>query len=503
MQPGTFSFFFFIAATIALCFVVPKRGQWLVLLAASFAYTMTFATAAPVWLAVTILATWGGALKLGKLNAAEKAHPKGSPERTRVVGEKKLWLAAVVAVDLGLLIVLKYRGLLAGGSIAAPLGISFYTMTAIGYAVDVFRGKYAAERNPLRVALFLTLFLQIVQGPFTRYDDIGPKLRAPLSFDYDRLRRGAVRLLWGLMKKAVIADRLGAYVQAALTDPAGQGAPVVLIALVAYSIQIYADFSGYMDMMLGAGNILGLTLPENFENPLAARSVSDFWRRWHITLGAWFKDYVFYPISVSGLATKWSRKLRKEGKLRPAKLLPALLGLAAVWPLTGLWHGATWNFLLWGLLNGVAIAFSLVTEPWQKKALAKFGIRPENRGFRAFQVIRTFLLLTLIRTFSRTETLSQALEVLRCALQPNPANGFALFPTGTLATANYHFLLALVCSVFMILVERAGKPEALLDRFDRMRLPLKYAISLGLLYTVLLFGALGQNLFTGFLYAGF
>jgi D-alanyl-lipoteichoic acid acyltransferase DltB (MBOAT superfamily) len=279
-----------------------------------------------------------------------------------------------VAVDLGLLIMLKYRGLLAGGSIVAPLGISFYTMTAIGYAVDAYRGKYQAERNPLRVALFLTLFLQIVQGPFTRYDDMGPKLRAPLSFDYDRLRRGAVRVLWGLMKKAVIADRLGEYVQSALASPTHQGAPVMLIALCAYSIRIYADFSGYMDMILGAGSILGLTLPENFENPLAARSVSDFWRRWHITLGAWFKDYVFYPVSVSGFATKWGRKLRKNGKLRPAKLLPALLGLAAVWPLTGLWHGPTWNFLLWGLLNGAAITISLVTEPWQQKVLKRLRI---------------------------------------------------------------------------------------------------------------------------------
>jgi D-alanyl-lipoteichoic acid acyltransferase DltB (MBOAT superfamily) len=353
------------------------------------------------------------------------------------------------------------------------------------------------------VALFLTLFLQIVQGPFTRQDDMGPKLRAPLSFDYDRLRRGGVRILWGLMKKAVIADRLGAYVQAALSDPSGQGAPVVLIALLAYSVQIYADFSGYMDMILGAGAILGLKLPENFENPLAARSVSDFWRRWHITLGAWFKDYVFYPISVSAFATKQSRKLRKEGKLRPAKLLPALLGLAAVWPLTGLWHGATWNFLLWGLLNGAAITLSLVTEPWQRKVLTRLHIRPDSRGFRAFQVLRTFLLLTLIRAFSRTETLPQALNVLRCALAPNPASGFALFPAGTPATTNDHFLLALALSVFMLFVERAGKPEAVLDRFDAMRLPLKYAVGLGLIYMVLLFGALGRNLFAGFLYAGF
>jgi alginate O-acetyltransferase complex protein AlgI len=503
MQPGTFSFFLFIAVTIALCFAVPKRGQWLVLLIASLTYYITFATASPIWLAVTILATWGGALMLEKLNIAAKAFPKGSPERARWTKQKKLWLAAVVAVDLGLLVTLKYRGLLTGGSIIAPLGISFYTMTAIGYAVDVFRGKYAAERNPLRVALFLTLLLQIVQGPFTRYDDMGPKLRAPLSFDYDRLRRGAVRVLWGLMKKAVIADRLGEYVQSALANPSSQGAPVVLIALCAYSIQIYADFSGYMDMILGAGNILGLTLPENFENPLSARSVSDFWRRWHITLGAWFRDYVFYPISVSGLATKWSRSLRKSGKVRHAKLAPALMGLAAVWPLTGLWHGATWNFLLWGLLNGIAITLSLVTEPWQQKVLLKLHIRPESRGFQAFQVVRTFLLLTLIRAFSRTDTLPKALEVLRCALYPNFAKGFQMFPAGTINTMRYHFLLALALSVFMLLIERLGKPEALLDRFDALRLPLKYAVSLGLLYMVLIFGVLGGDLFSGFLYAGF
>lgn len=503
MQPGTFSFFFFLAATAALCFLAPKRWQWLVLLAASLAYYGTFATAAPVWLMATILATWGGALRLEKLNTAAKAFSKDCPERARLTDEKKLWLAAVVAADLGLLIALKYRGLFLGGSVAAPLGISFYTMTAIGYAVDVYRGKVPAERNPLRAALFLALFLQIVQGPFTRYDDMGPKLRAPLSFDYDRLRRGAVRILWGMMKKAVVADRLGVYVQAALADPSREGAPVVAIALCAYSIQIYADFSGYMDMILGAGGILGLKLPENFENPLAARSVNDFWRRWHITLGAWFKDYVFYPVSVSAWATKWSRKLRKDGRTRPAKLLPALLGLAAVWPLTGLWHGATWNFLLWGLLNGAAIALSLLTEPWQRKVLSLLRIRPDSRGFRAFQVIRTFLLLTLIRVFSRARTLPEALMILRHALFPNPVNGFGLFPENALTTENHHFLLALALSVFVLIVERSGRPETLLDRFDALRLPFKYAVGLGLLYVVLLFGALGRDLFSGFLYAGF
>lgn len=502
MQPGTFSFFAFLAATLVVCFVAPRRVSWLVLLAASLCYYSTFATAAPVWLAVTILATWGGALLLGRLNAQAKAAGKGSPERTRRTLQKKLCLSAVVAVDVGLLVALKYRGLLTGGSIVAPLGISFYTMTAVGYAVDVFRGKYPAERNPLRVALFLTLFLQIVQGPFLRYNDMGPKLRAPLSFDYDRLRRGSVRILWGLMKKAVIADRLAVYVQAALSDPSAQGAPVLILALCAYSVQIYADFSGYMDMILGAGNILGLALPENFENPLAARSVADFWRRWHITLGAWFKDYVFYPISVSAPATRWSRTLRKAGKARAAKLTPALMGLAAVWPLTGLWHGATWNFLLWGLLNGIAIALSLITEPWQQNLMKKMRIRPESRAFQAFQIIRTFLLLTLIRVFSRTQTLPQALEVLRCALYRNFANGFSLFP-GIDSHGKAYFLAAVVMILPMLLIERLGKPEEILDRFDALWLPVKYAVGLCLMYVVFLTGTLGGDLFSGFLYANF
>lgn len=502
MQPGTFSFFAFLAVTVAACFAAPKRWQWLVLLATGIYCYSTFATRAPLWLAITILATWGGALALEKLNARAKAAPKGSPEREGQTRAKKLCLAAVVAVDVGLLAALKYRGLFSGGSIVAPLGISFYTMTAVGYAVDMYRGKYAAERNPLRLALFLTLFLQIVQGPFLRYDDMGPKLRAPLRFDYDRLRRGLVRMLWGLMKKAVIADRLGTYVQAALADPSAQGAPVVLIALCLYSVQIYADFSGYMDMMLGAGNILGLELPENFENPLAARSVADFWRRWHITLGAWFKDYVFYPVSVSHIATRWSRALRKAGKIRFAKIAPALMGLALVWPLTGLWHGATWNFLLWGLLNGAAIAVSLITEPWQQRALKRLGIRPESRAFRAFQIARTFLLLTLIRAFSRTDTLPEALAALRYALAPGLSRGFALFPEMD-GFSQVYALIAALLTVPMLLVERQGSPKALLDRFDAMRLPMKYAVSLALLYAVLIAGALGDDLFTGFLYAGF
>lgn len=499
-----FRFIVLLACCVLAYFLTPKRFRWLALLAASAVFYASYGAGQSVYILGCGLATYIAGLGLGALNRAMKAQ---GADKARIRFHKKLALGALIAADLGTLVLLKYSGLLfpPAAGLVQPLGISFYTLSAIGYAVDVHRGKFEPEKNPLRLLLFIGFFLQIVQGPFARYDRIGRELREPRPISYDNFKLGALRMLWGYLKKMVIADWLGIYVTEAFGNPAENGGAVMCVAVILYTVQMYADFSGYMDIACGAGQAMGIALPENFDRPLGARSVSEFWRRWHITLGAWFKDYVFYPVSVSRPAAKLSRALRGKGWMRMGKLAPALLALCCVWPLTGLWHGATWNFLLWGALNGAAIIGSMLMEPLFKRWMAALHIDPGSKRWSALQIARTFLLLALIRVFARTETVGQAMDVFR-ALGDwsgfNPLGLGAYFPD----IRKMHMAYAAAAVAFaavMFAVEARGTVAELLGRFNRAPLWAKYAVAVGLLYVVILFSATGDAVSGGFMYANF
>ncbi len=499
-----FSFIVLLAVTTLAYFLVPKRVQWVALLLASAVFYLSYGPGQAVYVVCCALITYLGGLLLGRLNLQTK---QPGADKPRIRRTKRLVLLAALALDLGMLITLKYAGMLLplAKGFVQPLGISFYTLSAVGYLMDLYRAKYEPEKNPLRLLLFVSFFLQIVQGPFARYDLIGKELREPRAFDFDNLKLGSLRMLWGYLKKMVIADWLGVYVSAAMDSPADQSGPVMMIAIVLYTVQMYADFSGYMDIVCGAGQALGLRIPENFDRPLGARSVAEFWRRWHMTLGAWFKDYVFYPVSVSKVAVRISKALRGKGKLRLAKLAPAILALCVVWPLTGLWHGATWNFLLWGLLNGAAIVTSMLMEPLFKKWFEKMGVKPEGRLWKVFSVARTFALLALIRVFARTDSVPQAMAVFSVL---GDFGGFdwahldAYFPDLRMLHAGY-CMGAMGLAAVMFLVEAFGQPHELLVRFNRSPLVIKYALGIALLYAVILCSASSQAINSTFLYANF
>lgn len=505
MSLTSFGFIALLALTALAYWLIPKKVQWVALLIASAVFYLSYGAARAFYVLTAGLITYGAGMLLGRENARLRAPGADKPE---IRHRKRLILLALVAADLGMLVALKYAGMIFPSmqGWTAPLGISFYTLSALGYTIDLYRAKYEPERNPLRLLLFMGFFLQIVQGPFARYDQIGAELKKPRAFDYDNLKLGSLRMLWGFMKKMVVADWLGVYVGDAMGSPANQSAPVMLIAILMYTVQMYADFSGYMDIVCGAGRVMGLRVPENFDRPLGARSVAEFWRRWHITLGTWFKDYVFYPVSVSRLATRLSKALRGRGKPRLAKLAPAILAMCVVWPLTGLWHGASWNFLLWGLLNGTAIVTSLLMEPRFKRWMSALHIDPNSRWWAAFSVTRTFLLLAVVRVFARTISVSQAMQVLGALGNWARFEGLsvaALFPEGFSKMHMAYCAAAVFFGAVMFAVESLGGTDALLERFDTKPLVLKYAIGVALLYVVILLGATGEAINSTFLYANF
>ena len=230
-----------------------------------------------------------------------------------------------------------------------PIGISFYTLQAVGYMADVYWEKIPAQRHLGKLALFLGFFPQIMEGPISMYGQTGEALWKGEDLRGENLSAGSGRILWGLFKKMIVADRLYVLVKAVFEHYQDYSGSIVAFAAIAYTLQLYMEFSGCMDIVIGSGRLFGVRLPENFCRPFASRNAAEFWRRWHITLGAWLKTYVFYPVSVSRLVKKWNRFGKKHLGKYLTRLGATALCLFPVWLCNGLWHGASWNYIFWGI----------------------------------------------------------------------------------------------------------------------------------------------------------
>ncbi|MDR1986873.1 MAG: MBOAT family protein [Treponema sp.] len=345
----------------------------------------------------SVVITWAGALLIERIEKGEKIE-KGT---AKTGAGKKLVLGLALTLNLGVLFWFKYfdffaetwytlAGLLGGVretawkkplEVLLPVGISFYTFQALGYAIDVYRGAVPAERNLLHYALFVTFFPQLVAGPIERTGHLLPQFKGPQGFDYDRVTSGLRQAAWGMFKKVAVADRLAVYVNAVFDAPAAYPAPALALGALFFTFQIYGDFSGYSDIAVGTARILGFDLSVNFRAPYFSRSLRDFWRRWHISLSRWFKDYLYFPLG--GSRNGWAA----------ANLLITFL-------VSGLWHGAAWHFAAWGLLHGLL-----------QTAERALGI-PEGRGLGKYlQGGLTFALVSFAWIFFRAHTLSDALFI--------------------------------------------------------------------------------------------
>lgn len=405
----SFRFIIFAAAAAAGYFVMPLRMRWSWLL---FCSAVFYLCAGTVFLPYLLFSAGVTFLSARFVSRAVKP------------GARKALLALGLGLNLGVLAFLKYYNFI-GGSIARiaggnftavdlllPLGISFYTFTSSGYLIDVFRGVCPAERNPLKLLLFLSYFPHVMQGPIDRYDALAPQLFEGHKFDFDAFVSGVTRMAWGFFKKLVVADRLGIAVNAVFADSGAYSGGALALAVFFYAAQILCDFSGYMDIACGFSEILGIRLAENFRAPYFAVSVPDFWRRWHITLGSWFRDYLFYPILRSSWCRKLSRFLKRHLGRKPSADAVNAIALSAVWLLTGLWHGASWHYIAWGGYYGLLIILSSVCSPWTAAAAQKLGLRRGGRLLSAAGTLRTFALVLVGYVFFRAGSMTQALSVL-------------------------------------------------------------------------------------------
>jgi D-alanyl-lipoteichoic acid acyltransferase DltB (MBOAT superfamily) len=323
----------------------------------------------------------------------------------RNVREKRFVLTASLVINLGILFFFKYYGLFAetagilsrGGirfpsfNILLPVGISFYTFQALGYSIDVYYGRVQAERNFICYALFVTFFPQLVAGPIERSGNLLPQFKANYEFDYDRVTSGLRLAAWGMFKKVVIADRLAVYVNGVFENPAVYPGASLALAVFFFAFQIYCDFSGYSDIAIGCARVLGFNLMTNFRQPYFSRSITEFWRRWHISLSTWLKDYIYIPLGGN----------RKGERRKHINLLITFL-------LSGLWHGAAWHFVVWGALHAIFQIIGRSTEPLRNALCRKIGLPEESRPRKAIQICITFILVCFAWVFFRANTITDA-----------------------------------------------------------------------------------------------
>ncbi|MCI8992671.1 MAG: MBOAT family protein [Eubacterium sp.] len=336
----------------------------------------------------------------------------------------KFILAGVVLV-LGILIYVKTGRLLGWEeadslsmllqpkTILVPLGISYYTFSSVGYLLDLYWNKIKCERNFLKLFLCVTYFPIIVQGPITRYDKLIAQFDRLPGFEYQRVCHGIQLMLWGYFKKVVIADRLSLYTATIFGDVGSFAGAEIILAVFFDVMSLYADFSGCMDIVRGAAQAMGVTLELNFKQPFFSKSAAEFWRRWHITLGAWFKDYVYMPIAMNPHFMKWTMKVRQRCGARTGQIASTAIPLLIVWILTGLWHGTGKDYVAWGFYWGILIILGAVLAPEFKKMTQFLKIDTDSFGWKLFQMARTFCLFCGGRMLTETGSLHGCLLMIK------------------------------------------------------------------------------------------
>ena len=422
MQLYSLQFVAFLLVAFACYYLVGRyvrRGQWVVLLVASLGFYLASGWQNLFFILLTSLSTWGVGLAFDALNRRCDEARKAASDRSQRKAIKQqfkhrkwLVLLAVMLLNFGVLGYIKYwntilAGFGAGDSFLAshlllPLGISFYTFQSIGYCIESYNDKYPPQKNYAKYLLFVSFFPQLIQGPINRYDALATQLYEHHSLDTHEARKALLLIGYGMFKKFAIADVLVNTVSHML-DFVDAGTPgcVVFAGILLYTIQQYGDFSGGIDMVRGVSQLFGIEMAENFRQPYFSTSMADFWRRWHMSLGAWMRDFVFYPFAVC----KPMLKLNKWGTEHLGKTfgrtLSACIGNILVFLLVGLWHGADLHFVLWGLYNGVIIAAADVARPLFAWLIEKFKVNVESAGWHVWRIVRTFALINVGRVFDR------------------------------------------------------------------------------------------------------
>ncbi len=497
-------FLIFLVVVAALYYILPRSWQWILLLTASLVFCLLTSYAMIiVLLAEALVVFLSGRVFEDKKN--------------------KAMMLLVITLIIAMIFIFKYGTRyfpgLAGsilfsdpvraGEIVVPLGISYYSLMAIGYCVDVFRGKYPAEKNYARLLLFLAFFPVMTQGPICRYEEMSEQLTKGHSFSYENLTFGIQRMAWGFFKKLVISERMRVmsdHLSAGWGDSAYSGI-YVPVALLFFSFRLYTDFSGCMDIVTGAAQIFGITLPENFDHPYISRSVPEFWRRWHITLGAWLKDYVMFSVTMSGPAKTFIRKTKDTIGRKNAALIVNCTGLLFVWFVFAVWHDISTVFLVSGAFYAVLVILSTVIEPLVKKFRKRFPVLTGSMPYQLFMMIRTIFLGAVSAYFVFTPTLKDALSYLG-SIFTKPAAAF-IIPAGKAADMSiagldlYDAIVLAAAFIIWLIVSRVHTRKDPRGQLAKMNTALRWVILLALIMAIVIFGKYGGYNSSSFVYQSY
>lgn len=518
----------FLPAVLLAYRIAAQRFKRVVLLFAGYLFFYVISGKLVLYLAAVTLLTHYVGIWLAKLKSRQREEEKGADrpergkirERYRKYQRRVLWLGA--GILLAVLAYLKYYQFFAdnlnvllgaihlpfvleGKTLLLPVGISFYTLEAISYMADVYWGKIPAEDNPGKIALYLAFFPQIMEGPICSYSDTAQKLWECGALEYRNLSEGFTRIWWGLFKKMVVADRLNVVVKTIFDNYGNYSGVMIAVAAISYTVQLYMEFSGCMDIVIGSARMFGIILPENFRQPFFSKSASEFWRRWHITLGVWFKSYIFYPVSVSETVKKWNKFGKKHLNKYITKLGTSAMALLPVWLCNGLWHGPRWSYIFYGIYYFCLIMLGIVWEPVRNKILAFWHINEKAVYYRVFQVLKTWVIIFTGELFFRANDLKSGIAMFRSMFR-----GFHLRELwdGRLLQlgidrADY---FAIVLGVIVVAVIGCMKERGIdvSKKLTEARLPIRWAFSYVLIFAVIILGAYGAGYQpVDLIYAGF
>lgn len=538
-------FFVFVGIAAVLYFAAPLRYRWLVLLAASLVFYGAAGLEMIPFLLATALVVYAAARRIdavyerraaylqehetGRTNTDGKkdCEPAGARRKIDRAEKKRLLQAdkrrcrrilnAALVIVLGILVYCKAGAraaaaishVLGGGgldwfTVIVPLGVSYYTFSAVGYLADVYWKREKAERNFLKLLLFLVYFPHILQGPIARYGKLAGQLAEGHPFDAKRVGCGVQLALWGYFKKLVIADRLFIFTNTVFGSFWEYRGVVFLAATLLSGVQLYCDFSGCMDIARGVSQVFGVELEKNFEHPFFARSAAEFWRRWHITLGAWFRDYVYMPLVISPRVTKLSQRVKKAFGVRAGRAVAAAIPLGCVWLLTGLWHGTGYNYIAWGIYWGAIIICSTVFAPEIGRLTGFLRINTEAESWKVIQMVRTYLLFSFGRLLTVPGSIHATWDVIKRTVSTPDVWSFfdgSLLEYGLDAK---DFVLLAFAGLLLLGVSVQQERGSVRERIAGYNLAVRWGIYYLAFFSILIFGIYGPGYDSAsFLYMGF
>ncbi len=478
MNFNSVDYLIFFPIVVLLYFVMPVKLRKIWLLIASYFFYMRWNAAYGLLLFSSSIVTYiAGILvekfKEGKLSVA------------------KAVLAVNLIFNLGLLFFFKYSnfmisninrisGVFGGGSIRSfdillPVGISFYIFQALGYTIDVYRGETKAEKDLITYLLFVSFFPQLVAGPIERSKNLLPQLKEKHDFDVDRVREGLFIMATGLFMKIMIADNIATYIDAVYDDYMAYTGAEIMLATILFAFQIYCDFGGYSAIAIGSAKVLGFDLMENFRSPYLATSVRDFWRRWHISLTGWFRDYLYIPLGGN-----------RKGKTRK------YINTFIVFFISGMWHGAAWNYIAWGAINGVYLILEEASEPLRKNIMEKCRVDKSRLSFKIGCGLLTFILVDLSWLFFRARGIGNAFDILKQMIMAfQGAQLFGLTPQRTGFSIQLTIALIIAFIILFIMDYFKEKNINIWRKLNEQGAWFRWAVYLLILFMIMMYGAYG------------